>query len=157
MPGQTDIVGCIHPTQTVGRTSPTALGAATSPDNALRAYGALIRAIGFSLLLLALAGIMVEFALERPALRQALLADGQSQAVDFYWAARMLAYLSVAFLVACATVSLLTAVSEARLSVPPPRTSLAVLPVSEACPSSRGFVCVQRVAPCDVYPRAPPP
>lgn len=118
----------------------------------------LIRAIGFTLLVLGVAWIIVEFALKRPVLRDAPLADGQSEPVSLYWLARLLAYLLVAFLIACATASLLAAVSDARLTFAP-RPSLAALPASNGCPSLRTFLRVKHkddAAPCEAYPRAPP-
>lgn len=130
--------------------------AAPSLRNSAGICSSLVRAIGLNLLLLVVAWIVVEFVLERPGLRQAFPTDDQREAMPLYLIARLLGYHSVAFLAACAGASVLAAASDARLTIPRPRTSLAVLPVSDGRPSSAAFVCVSHVPPCEAYPRAPP-
>ena len=115
----------------------------------------LVRAIGLSLLLLGIAWIIVEFALNQLVLHQGPLGDGQTEGINLYRVARVLPYGMVAFLVAYATVSLLSATSDARLTLPS-KTRLRRLPGSDASPSSGIAFCVKLVPPSEAYPRAPP-
>ena len=116
----------------------------------------LIRVIGFNVLLLTLACIVVEFVFTRRILYQGLPAESGSEPTALYWIARLLSYLLVAFLAACATTSLLAAASDARWTIPCPRSSVALLPASDPFPSMGTPFCLKNVRTCDAYPRAPP-
>lgn len=78
----------------------------------------LTRAIGFNPLMLACGWILVEVALKPLRLHQGLLAGSLADSVHFHWLARLLGYVFVAFLVACANASLVGILSATRLTFP---------------------------------------
>ncbi len=118
------------------------------------------RAIGFSPLILGLGWVLVEVALKPLGLHHGLLAGTQLAAAQtepsyLDWLARILGYVVVAFVVACANASLLVILSGVRLKIPQFR-SIVGLPESRLAPAWRTAFCVQLLPPRQTYPRAPP-
>ncbi len=135
------------------------------------------RAIGFQLLTLALGWTLIEVVLVTTytntpeprasaravlqnqdysdTLQQGLLTASQSEAQHLHWLARLLGYVSTAFLVACATASLVTILSGARPSFPACR-SLAGSPNTVGWVSSQVVSAIQSWSLRQAHPRAPP-
>lgn len=86
-----------------------------------------MRAIGFKLLTLALGWTLLEVVLQlyqlqehRPVgVQQGLLTGSHGEIAQLHWLARLLAYVSTAFLVACVNASLVSILSGTRLTFPP--------------------------------------
>ncbi len=115
----------------------------------------LTRAIGFNPLMLAGGWILVELALKPLSLHQGLLAGSLGDNAPFHWLARLLGYVFVAFLVACANASLLVVLSSARLSFPACQ-SLAGLANAGTWLPSQGVLAIQSWTLRQANPRAPP-
>ncbi len=113
------------------------------------------RAIGFNPLMLAGGWILVELALKPLRLHQGLLAGSLGDSAHFHWLARLLGYVLVAFLVACANASLLVVLSSARLSFPASR-SLGGSPNGVAWLPSHVVLAIQSWTLREAQPRAPP-
>ena len=88
-------------------------------------------------------------------LQQGPLTGSQGEAPHLHWVARLLGHVCTAFLVACATVSLVGILSSTRLSFPPCR-SLAGSPNSRACCPSQVVLAIQSLVFRQAHPRAPP-
>ena len=115
----------------------------------------LSRAIGFNPLMLAGGWILVEVALKPLRLRHGLLAGSLGDNADFHWLARLLGYVFVALLVACANASLVCIVSGARLSFPACR-SLAGSTNVVGHLASQVVLAIQSWTLRQAHPRAPP-
>ena len=115
----------------------------------------LTRRIGFSPLILALGWIGVEFALLSLGLRSGLLAGTQADGPIVEWVGRLLGYVFVALMVACANASLLAVLTHVRVSSPS-ETLLAMLRQTGTCPSSHTPWSHHRLALTHAHPRAPP-
>lgn len=119
-------------------------------------FGALMsRAIGFNPLMLAIGWILVEVAFKPLGLHQGLLAGTQTESAQLHWLARLLGYVFVAFLVACANASLLVILSYARVRISQHR-SFAELSDAQVCLPLQTLIFVQCFAYRRTYPRAPP-
>ncbi len=116
------------------------------------------RAIGFKLLTLALGWTLIEVVLH---LRnhfgphEGLLTGSQGEGPHLHWLARLLGYVSTAFLVACVNASLVSILSGARLSFPAYR-SLAGSPSGGGWLPSQVVLAVQSCTLHQANPRAPP-
>lgn len=115
----------------------------------------LTRAIGFNPLMLAGGWILVELALKPLRLHHGLLAGSLGDSAQLHWLARLLGYVFVAFLVACANASLLVVLSGARPSFPTCR-SFAGSPNVVGWLPSQVFLAIQSWPLHQTYPRAPP-
>ena len=116
------------------------------------------RAIGFKLLTLALGWTLVTAVLHyyNPAgTSEGLLAGSQSEGPHLHWMARLLGYVGVAFLVACANASLVGMLCSARLCLPACR-SLAGSPNVVGRLPLQGVPAIQPWTLRQSYPRAPP-
>ena len=118
------------------------------------------RAVGFDPLILGLGWVLVEIALKPIGLHHGLLggtqlAGAQTEPTYLHWIARVLGYVFVGFLVACANASLLAVLSGVRLKTPQFRSIVGLLE-SGYCPAWRTAFCVQLLPLRQTYPRAPP-
>ena len=115
--------------------------------------------IGPNILLLALGWTLVEAVLHFHNLfgpHEGLLTGTQGEVANLHWLARLLGYVCMAFLVACANASLVGILSHARLSFPACR-SLAGLPVASSSHPSQVVLAIQSWTLRQAYPRGPPP
>ncbi len=83
------------------------------------------------------------------------LTASKAEGPHLHWLARLLGFVFVAFLVACANASLVVVLSSARLSFPACR-SLAGSPNVGARPPSQVVLAIQSWTLRPAYPRAPP-
>lgn len=116
------------------------------------------RAIGFKLLTLAIGWTLIEVVLHlhNPTGRhEGLLTASQGEGPHLHWLARLIGYVATAFLVACASASLVGILSGARLSFPVYR-SLGGLPNAGVCLPSQVVLATQSWTLRQAYPRAPP-
>ncbi len=116
------------------------------------------RAIGFKLLTLALGWTLVEVVLHlhNPSgAREGLLTGSVSEGLHLHWLARLLGYVSTAFLVACVNASLVGILSGAGLSFPAYR-SLAESPKAVGRLASQIIPAIQSWTLRQAHPRAPP-
>jgi hypothetical protein len=88
-------------------------------------------------------------------LQQGLLTGSQAEAPHLHWLARLLGYVSTAFLVACANASLVGILAGARLSFPPQRSLSGSLNAGAWAPS-QVVLSIQAWTLRQAYPRAPP-
>lgn len=116
----------------------------------------LTRRIGFNPVMLGVGWILVEIALKPLGLRYGLLAGAQGEGPLLHWVGRLLGYVVVAFVVACASASLLAALSNARLRIPRPKSSTGLPESGRGRPSAQTFLPVELWALCEGYPRGPP-
>ena len=101
---------------------------------------ALTRRIGFNPVVLGVGWILVEIALKPLGLRYGLLAGAQGEGPLLHWVGRLLGYVFVAFVVACASASLLAALSSARrLTIPRPKSSVGLPESGRGHPSAQTF------------------
>lgn len=115
----------------------------------------LTRAIGFNPLMLACGWILVEVALKPLRLHQGLLAGSLGNSAHFHWLARLLGYVFVALIVACANASLVSILSGTRLSFPACR-SFAGSPDVIGWLPSQVVLAIQFWTLRQANPRAPP-
>ena len=116
------------------------------------------RAIGFKLLMLAIGWTLIEAVLHfhnPSAPHEGLLTGSQGDSAHLHWFARLLGYVSTAFLVACANVSLVGILSGTRLRLPA-RRSLAGSPDAVGWLPSQVVLAIQSWPLRQGYPRAPP-
>ena len=116
------------------------------------------RAMGFNLLTLALGWVLIEAVLHlhnSSSPDDGLLTGWQAEGPHLHWLARLLGYVSTAFVVACVNASLVGILSSARLSFPAYR-SLAGSPNAGALPRSQVVLAIQSWTFHQTYPRAPP-
>ncbi len=115
----------------------------------------LTRAIGFNPLMLACGWILVEVALKPLRLHQGLLAGSLGDTAQLHWLARLLGYVFVALIVACANASLVSILSGTRLSFPACR-SLAGSPNVVRRLASQSVLAIQPWTLRQVQARASP-
>ena len=116
------------------------------------------RAIGFNLLTLALGWTLVEACLHLQkaiGLQEGLLTGAHVEGPPLHWVAGLIGYVSMAFLVAWANASLITILSDARLSFPVHK-SLSGPPNLVGWLRSQAVPAIQSWTFCQAYPRAPP-
>ncbi len=163
--------GCLYLFCTTGPTPAVdTVGAAVGPSAWLLALLIVIpavyvglaarpaRAIGFKLLTLALGWTLVEAVLHlhnHLGPHEGLLTASQGEGLHLHWLARLLGYVSTAFLVACVNASLVGILSGARLSFPACR-SLAGSRDIVARLLSQVAMPIQYWALRQAHPRAPP-
>ena len=116
----------------------------------------LTRWIGFNPLVLGVAWMGVELALEPLGLRAGLLGGANTDSPLLHWVHQALGYVFAAFLAALVNASLVSLLSAARLPRPLFR-HLIRLEDGKATPSLRTSVCLPRYAIRPSQPRAPPP
>ena len=119
-------------------------------------YVSLIRVIVFNLLLVTLAWSIFEFAVTRCFPHQGLLSESTVVPVILSWSARLLCYLSVVFLVALVTASLLETALGTSLTIAGSRSSSHIPLIPKARLSCEDAFYLKRVLLCRAYPRAPP-
>jgi apolipoprotein N-acyltransferase len=118
---------------------------------------ALTRRIGFNPVVLGVGWILVEIALKPLGLRYGLLAGAQGEGPLLHCVGRLLGYVFVAFVVACASASLLAALSSARrLTIPRAKSSVGLPESGRGRPSAQNFLPVELWAVREGYPRGPP-
>ena len=116
------------------------------------------RAIGFNLLTLALGWTLVEACLHlQKAIgpREGVLTGAHVEGPPLHWLAGLLGYVSMAFLVAWANASLVSVLSEARLSFPA-QQSFGGLPNPVGWLRSQVVPAMQSWTFRQAFPRAPP-
>ncbi len=116
------------------------------------------RAVGFSLLTLALGWTLIEVVLyvHNPSgPHDVLLSGSQGEGAQLHWLARLVGYVCTAFLAGCANASLVTIVSDARLRFPRCR-SLGGSPNAVGWVPSQAVPAIQSWILRQAHPRAPP-
>ena len=119
-------------------------------------YVSLIRVIVFNLLLVTLAWSIFEFAVTRGFPHQGLLSESTVVPVILYGSVRLLCYLSVVFLVALVTASLLETASDTSWTIHGSRRSSRLLLIPKERLSCEDALSIKRISLCRAYPRAPP-